>query len=103
MNPILISLITTILPKLLCRFFGMCIDIDECDDGLCEEALKSLKSLEEVGEPRPMLTSASDIKALGLPSFDFCFECFPELVEATKNFVTALLKFLGRNHDHPVG
>lgn len=103
MNPILISLITTLLPKILCKFFGMCLDNDECDDGKCEEALSAIAALEVALDDGPTLTSAADVRALGAPSFDFCFECFPELVEATKNFITALMKFLGRGHDHPVG
>ena len=87
---IAVALALKALQAALCQIFGFCLDQDECPDGVCDEVLRDLDSLDEASPGVAMSPEAT--QAL---NFDIQWDRLGELTEATKAFVTALRAFLG--------
>jgi len=73
----------------LCQIYGFCLDQDECPDGVCDEALQAIESLDEA--PQPTVTKPMAI------DFDIQWDKLQPLVAATVELINALKAFLGLN------
>jgi hypothetical protein len=74
----------------ICQFYGYCLEDENCPDGVCDDALDALDSL-DADTPQPV------VKPGVTQSFDFAidWEQLKPLVDATVLFVTTLKAFLG--------
>lgn len=85
------------LPDLLCELFGICLEDDECDNGICLDGIRIANELRDLESVTPV----SAIGTTNAPTADFCFDCLPELIDAIKSLIIAIRKVLGK--DHTVG
>lgn len=76
----------------LCTFYGLCMDQEDCPDGICDDALSAIDNLGE-SSPEPV---ASPGKAMAF-DFNFQWDKLQPLVEATVAVINALKAFLGLN------
>lgn len=86
---ILIAAAIKAITAALCQLFGFCLDSENCPDGVCDDAIEAVNSLNESPEPlvgKPMAFE-----------FNFQWDQLNNLVEATVAFVNALKAFLGMN------
>lgn len=87
---LLIAAAVKAMQMALCSLFGFCINQEDCPDGVCDDALRSIDSLgDENIEPvvSPEKTRAFD--------FDIRWDQLKPLVDATVAFIDALKSFLG--------
>ena len=87
---VMIALAVKAFQAALCQFFGICIDFEECPDGVCDETLQAIDDLDE-SAPN-VVVAPGKTQAL---NFDLNWDAFPALSEAAKAFVVALRAFLG--------
>lgn len=88
---LLISAAVKVIQMALCQFYGFCMSQDECPDGVCDDAVKAVDSLADIGEPT---ADPTKVRALGL-SPDW--SKLKPLTDATVAFIEALMAFLGVN------
>jgi hypothetical protein len=86
---ILIAAAIKAIMAALCQIYGFCLDQDECPDGVCDEAIKAIESLDEAPQPTVTKPMAFD--------FDIQWDKLQPLVAATVELINALKAFLGLN------
>lgn len=87
---LMIALAVKALQSALCQMFGFCINQDDCPDGVCDEALVALDSLDDDSPSTAM--SPDKTQAL---NFEIDWKQLQPLVQATVALIAALKLFLG--------
>ena len=87
---LMIALAVKAIQAALCQILGICIDSDDCPDGVCDEALRAADSLDEVSPGVAM--SPESTQAL---NFDIDWTQLQPLTQAIVALIEALKAFLG--------
>ncbi|MEM1224590.1 MAG: hypothetical protein AAGJ40_02775 [Planctomycetota bacterium] len=81
----------------LCHFFQICVEQDECPDGVCDDALEAIDSLMDVPDPT---VAAGRVQAF---HFNIQWDQLECVVTSVRELVTCLRKFLGLDTENTVG
>lgn len=93
----LISIAVAAIQQLLCQFLEICLNHEDCPDGVCDEARAELDRLDT---DRPMVTMSPGTTSQST-GIDWQWDRLSEVSDAIRQLVVALRAFLGL--DHPVG
>lgn len=72
----------------LCQFYGFCLKQDDCPDGVCDDALKAVDSLQETPTPTmaPGTVQSIDFGDIDWTQLKAVSDAVVELIAALKAF-----------------